>query len=222
MRPFSWAGMAAVCVVACSNQTLAADLGGRDGLKDGGFKPEQKPAIWQGLYVGATLGASSTIVNVDKAGNDRDLKGNRASFSGFAGYNFANGPWVWGVEADLARHGVDKKPVAVSGLGNLSGEHGLLGSARLRGGYAWNDVLFYGTAGIAFTNIAVKSSLGGKSEFSTGAVIGLGAEWAFDKAWTARIEGLAYGFGDTGTLAGTKRDVALGTSTLRLGVAHKF
>ena len=139
------------------------------------------------------------------------------------GYNFTNGPWVWGVEADISGHGFDKKkPKAVASLGNLTADDAPLGSLRLRGGYAWNSVLLYGTAGVAFTNIEVKSSLGGKADFNAGFVAGLGAEWAFDKNWTARVEGLAYAFGSDDTLAGAKREVGLGTSTLRLGIARRF
>lgn len=221
--------VASACVLAStSTPTAAADLGGApreargaQSLKDD--HAQSSPAIWQGFYAGLTLGAGSTVYNVDKVGTDRDLKSNGIGLGALAGYNFTNGPWVWGVEADIGGHGFDKKKTAtVVGVGTLTGDSGILGSARLRGGYAWNNVLLYGTAGLALTSLDVTSSLGGKSEFKTGFVAGVGVEWAFDKAWTARVEGLGYGFGSEDTLAGTKRDAALGTSTVRLGIARKF
>ncbi len=206
----------------------AADLGGASRQARGGPSlkddhPDASPGIWQGLYAGLTIGAASTVYNVDKVGTERDLKSDNVGLGAIAGYNFTNGPWVWGVEADIGGHGFDKKkPATIAGVGKLTGDSGILGSARLRGGYAWNNVLLYGTAGLALTSLDVTSSLGGKSEFKTGFVAGVGVEWAFDQAWTARIEGLGYAFGSEDTIAGAKRDAGLGTSTVRLGIARKF
>jgi outer membrane immunogenic protein len=216
--------VAAACVLSWSGPAVSADLGGKVPAPVPHYNQDQRPALWQGAYGGVHLGFSSSVLNVDKVGSDRDLKSNDIQIGGFVGYNFANaGPWVWGVEADLQGHGFDKKkPATVAGLGSFSSDQAALGSLRLRGGYAWNDVLLYGTAGVAFTNVEAKSSLGGKAEFTTGLALGLGAEWAFDKAWTARVEGIGYVFGSEDTLAGTKRDVGLGTSALRVGVARRF
>jgi outer membrane immunogenic protein len=218
--------VAAACVISWSSSAISADLGGRAAPAPvpSYTNQDQRPALWQGAYAGVNLGGSSSALNVDKVGSDRDLKSNDIQLGGFVGYNFTNAsPWVWGVEADLQGHGFDKKkPATVAGLGNLSSDNAALGSIRLRGGYAWNNVLLYGTAGVAFTNLEAKSSLGGKADFKAGLALGLGAEWAFDKAWTARLEGIGYVFGTEDTLAGTKRDVGLGTSTVRLGVARRF
>jgi outer membrane immunogenic protein len=217
--------VAAACVLSWSSPAVSADLGGKAPAPAPSYNTQdRRPALWQGAYAGVNLGFSSSVLNVDKVGSDRDLKTNDIQVGGFVGYNFANaGPWVWGVEADLQGHGFDKKkPATVAGLGSLSSDNAALGSVRLRGGYALNDVLLYGTAGVAFTHIEAKSSLGGKAEFSTGVALGLGAEWAFDKAWTARIEGIGYLFAAEDTLAGTKRDVGLGTSQVRVGVARRF
>jgi outer membrane immunogenic protein len=213
------------CIVAWSVPATAADLGRPKTLEPVENRDDRRPALWNGLYGGLTVGAMTSVLDVDKVGSDRDLKRTDAVPGVFVGYNFANnGPWLWGVEADLQSHGFDKKKsTAVAGLGNLSANEAALGSIRLRGGYTWSDVLFYGTAGLALSNVEATSSLGGKTNFKTGLAIGLGAEWAFDKAWTARIEGIGYGFGkDEVVLAGTKRDVGLGSSTLRLGVARRF
>jgi outer membrane immunogenic protein len=212
------------CVCAVTSTGFAADLGKPRSLQSSDVYEESRPAVWQGFYAGIMLGANGTALDVDKVGTTTDLKATKAGIGGFAGYNFANnGPWIWGVEADLQGHGFDsKKPKAVTGLGNVSGESALLGSLRLRGGYAWNNVLLYGTAGLAITDLEAKSSLGGKASFKTGLAFGLGAEWAFDKAWTARVEGIGYVFGSDDTLAGSKRETGLATSSIRFGLARKF
>jgi outer membrane immunogenic protein len=218
MNASSRFGIAAVCVLAHASAASAADLKGYNTALE-----DSRPALWQGLYGGITLGGNSTIIDVNKVGSDRDLKTQNASVGVLAGYNFTNGPWVWGGEIDLQGHGFDKKKsTAVAGLGNVSANSGALGSLRLRGGYAWNNMLLYGTAGLALTNIEAKSSLGGKADFKAGLVLGLGAEYAFDKAWIGRVEALAYGFGQDATLAGTKRDIGLGTSSVRAAIIRRF
>jgi outer membrane immunogenic protein len=220
------AGIAAACVLSWSSPAVSADLGGRAVPEpvSSYTNQDQRPALWQGAYGGVTLGYSSSGLDVDKVGSDLDLKSNNIQLGGFVGYNFTDaGPWVWGVEADLQGHGFDKKkPATVAGLGTLTSDNAALASVRLRGGYVWNDVLLYGTAGVALTNLEAKSSLGGTANFKAGLALGLGAEWAFDKAWTARVEGIGYVFATEDMLAGTKRDVGLGTSSVRVGVARRF
>jgi outer membrane immunogenic protein len=215
----------ALCLASWSIPANAADLGRPKSLDPVERRADRRPALWNGLYGGLTIGSMSSVLDVDKVGSDRDLKRTDVVPGGFVGYNFANnGPWIWGVEADIQSHGFDKKKsTALAGLGNLSANEAALGSVRLRGGYSWSDILFYGTAGLALSNVEATSSLGGKANFKTGIALGIGAEWAFDKSWTARIEGIGYGFGkEEVVLAGTKRDVGLGSSTVRLGVARRF
>jgi outer membrane immunogenic protein len=211
-----------VLVLAVSfGAALAADLGGS--IKDGEQNIDQVPGVWRGLYAGVTLGGGNAIIDVDNVGKDEEFSGSSFNAGIMAGYNFTNGPWLWGVEADVSGFDLGDKKKAVAGLGNLTADGGTIGSVRVRGGYVWNDVLLYGTAGVAFSDMNIQSSLGGKSEFDVGFVAGAGAEWAFDPKWTARIEGLAYGFGDEAdTFAGSKRDIGAGLATVRVGVARRF
>lgn len=225
----STAGMLACCTL--SQIANAADAPGSasarqlGSIKDSGAYGEPSPTSWQGLYLGLTLGYNGSGVDIKNVGgnNDTDLDSNAISIAPFIGYNFSHGPWVWGVEADLGGVGLDDKQ-QVAGLGTVSASTDWFGSMRLRGGYAWDRVLVYATAGIAFTELKVSSSLGGnESSWETGVAFGAGAEYALDNAWTARAEVLGYAFDDDEiTLAGAKRDIALGHGTARIGISRKF
>jgi outer membrane immunogenic protein len=227
MQHVKTAAVIANVVLALANpaSAIAADLGApsQRAKMTSASEVVTMPAIWRGFYAGATLGANATLFDVRNVGGDKDLSGQSAQLGLLAGYNFSNGPWVWGAEADLSGTGLGRdKTSTVAGLGTLTANGNALGSLRLRGGYAWNDVLLYGTAGLAFTNASFSSSLGGKTDFRTGLALGLGAEWAFDKNWTARVEGLAYAFGTKPDLAGAKCEAGFGTSTVRFGIARRF
>jgi outer membrane immunogenic protein len=221
--------LAQVLGAASAGPAGAADLGGKSapwgGMKDDGHAyAENAPALWQGLYLGVTLGATGSAADVKNIGtkDNADLDGGSVSIAPVIGYNFSNGPWVWGVEADINSAGFDETK-SITGLGTLSASADWYGSLRLRGGYAWDRLMIYGTAGIAFSDFEIKSSLGGKdSSLQTGLALGLGAEYAIDDRWTARAEALTYTFNDDVTLAGKKQDVDFGHATVRLGVTRKF
>jgi outer membrane immunogenic protein len=223
-------GALALAISGAAAPARAADLGGQGkaqwgGLKDnGGGYVERAPGLWQGLYLGATLGATGSAADIRNFGkkDDAELDGSSVSIAPVIGYNFSNGPWVWGVEADINGAGFDEKK-SITGLGTLSASADWYGSLRLRGGYAWDRLLIYGTAGVAFGDFEIKSSLGGKdSSVQTGLALGVGAEYAIDDKWTARAEALAYTFSDNVTLAGKKQDVDFGHGTVRLGLTRKF
>jgi outer membrane immunogenic protein len=214
---------AAAILCACLKPAQAADLGSGRKLAQSPSRAEHMAALWQGFHAGISLGATGTAVDLRGVGIDQESDDRSAKLGAFVRNNFVNGPWVWGVEADLSGHGIDKKKKAVPDLGDESSDQGSLGSVRLRVGDAWNNALLYGTAGLALSNLEVKSSLGGTSEIKAGLVFGLGADWAFDMNWTERVEAQAYGFGNNeGRLAGTNRETVTGTSTVRFGVARRF
>jgi outer membrane immunogenic protein len=195
----------------------AADLEGE------AITAENAPAVWQGLYAGVTVGADNAGFLVAREGEDAQLTQSSVGAGAFAGYNFGDGPFVWGVEADIGSIGFDDEKKSVDSLGDLSRDGTYVGSLRLRGGYAWDAVLLYATGGVAFTDLELKTSAGGTSDLSVGAVVGLGAEVAFADNWTARAEGLLYAFGDDDAeFAGERREIGAGVSTLRVGIVRKF
>jgi outer membrane immunogenic protein len=209
-------------VAACTLAAWPAVGAERGSIKDGSAR--NAPAIWQGLYLGLTVGAAGTGVDVDKFGkkDDLDLEDSSFAVAPVIGYNFSNGPWMWGVEADISSAGFEQKK-AIAGLGTLQASSDWFGSVRLRGGYAFDQVLVYGTAGLALADFDIKSSLGGKSSLvASGLAFGIGAEYAIDQNWAARVEGIAYTFEDDIKLAGANRDVSFGYSTLRAGLTRRF
>jgi outer membrane immunogenic protein len=221
-------GATAILLMSACGAASAADLGGyRRGAVDQpmpAMRDDGRPQLWQGFYAGVTGGIARSTADVKDFGTHSDLRAQFASVGGHVGYNIVNGPWLLGAEADVMSNGFFKnKYNSVPGVGDLGGTSGALGSLRVRGGYVVNNLLLYGTAGVAFTNVKVNSSLGGTAEFKTGLVAGLGVEYAFDKAWTARLEGLNYSFNDKNAdLAGITNDTKLTTSTVRLGLTRRF
>lgn len=217
--------LSTVGVIGCCALSPIAMAQKMGSIKDSVAYGDRVPTPWQGLYLGLTLGYNGAGVDIKDVGksNEADLDSNSISIAPIIGYNFSNGPWVWGIEADLEGVGFDDKK-SVAGLGTVSASADWFGSVRLRGGYAWDRVLIYATGGLAFTELKIESSLGGKeSSLETGLAFGAGVEYALDNAWTGRAEVLGYAFnGDDVALAGKKRDVDLGHGMARIGISRRF
>ncbi len=185
---------------------------------------------WVGPYLGITAGLTglgSTIEN-GAGGRDVNLDEGTGSIGIVGGYTFApfgkgkSGQWLIGAEADFQSFtGDESKTDAV--LGTVEMESNWLASTRVRAGYAWESVFIYGTTGIAFSDISVKSAGGKSDDINVGLALGLGAEMRFNEYWSGRLEGIAYGFGeDDRQIAGTKHDIGSGGATLRIGLTRRF
>lgn len=220
VRASLFATLVAGSLAASVRPATAADLGSPSG--DSG---ERYARSWQGGYLGAVIGSSA--LGVDIGGLARrdgaDLEDSAISGGVLAGYNFTGGPWVWGIEADVEFDGLETSK-RLAGLGTVDVEQGWQGSLRLRGGYAWDTLLLYATAGLAVTEVEFRSSLGGRDGLGmVSLVAGIGAEYAVSNDWRLRAEALAYGADNAGvTIAGREREVDFGHGSLRLGVAHRF
>ncbi|MEO3998717.1 outer membrane protein [Mesorhizobium sp. CAU 1732] len=106
-------------------------------------------ASWAGPYAGIQLGYGFNG-EVDGAGNTIDTDG----FMGgaFGGFNMQNGQFVYGVEADVNYSDVD------GGNAGIAARSRIDGSLRGRAGVAINDdVLIYGTAGVAAERLRVSA-----------------------------------------------------------------
>ena len=179
---------------------------------------------WSGFYAGVALGSSIGGADFENVGKKDELDIDDSGFtaSAIAGYNFTSNGWMLGVEADLTRLDFAKTS-AVAGLGSITQDAEWLGSVALRGGYAWDSVMIYGTAGLAASDYEVSSSLGGKADkLKAGLVLGIGTEFAIQEDWTARAEMLGYGFGGEGTFGGSDHDFAAVFGVARVGLTRKF
>lgn len=164
---------------------------------------------WGGFYIGDHTGvmfnetrirtrgnAPNTIANV--AANRRPARVRLEDDFSFttglqAGYNFQVGSFVFGPEVDLAYTGrVQDREIFVSGLGDVSvfrQEMDFFGTIRGRIGFtAFNNVLLYGTGGLAYAGIENRVGflrntdgafqfLGKKDEVAVGYAVGGGMEF---------------------------------------------
>jgi outer membrane immunogenic protein len=191
---------------------------------DGDYLQQEALRDWSGFYAGVALGGSIGGADFENIGkkDELDIDDGGYAASAIAGYNFTSNGWMLGVEADLTRMDISKTS-AVAGLGSVKQEADWLGSVVLRGGYAWDSLMIYGTAGLAASDYEVSSSIGGKADkLKAGLVLGVGAEFAIQENWTARAEMIGYGFGGEENFGGSNHDFATVFGVARVGLTHKF
>jgi outer membrane immunogenic protein len=164
---------------------------------------------WAGPYLGANVGYEWGSVN-----------NNPAKPSGFvggvqAGYNFQTGPWVFGVEGDIQAAGADDT------FAPWKFSNPWFGTLRGRAGYAFSNVLFYGTAGLAFGELRAQTFGWTESHTSAGWTIGAGAEVMFAPNWSAKLEYLYIDL-STSQFAITGVSNGYSASVVRAGVNYHF
>lgn len=166
---------------------------------------------WQGPYVGLNLGYQWGWVS-----------NNSAKPSGVAGgvqggYNWQRGAFVFGAETDLQASDAD----GVFAAWKFSNPW--FGTVRGRAGVAFNNVLLYGTLGLAYGTLQAQSIVSGLTESKTGLGFagGAGLEVALFQNWTARAEYLYVDFGDR-PYAITGANHGISSSFLRFGVNYRF
>ena len=164
---------------------------------------------WAGPYLGGNIGwAWGSVDN------------NLTKPSGFvggaqAGYNWQTGPWVFGIEGDLQVTG------ASDTFAPWKFSNPWFGTVRGRAGYALSNILFYGTAGLAFGEL--KGETFGLTETHTNAgwTVGVGAEFGLAQNWSAKLEYLYVDLNDSNfTITGAQNGYRFGL--VRAGVNYHF
>ena len=177
-------GAALIALAATANAAPAADVAPR-------LSPIRAYS-WQGPYVGANLGYQwgSTTKNP----TEPCLQ---------AGYNFQRGPFVLGLETDVQLSGAEDR------FAPWKFSNPWFGTLRGRAGYALNNILFYGTVGLAYGLLRAQSTVTGLSQARTdiGWMAGAGMEVALFGNWSTRAEYLYVDLNDgpysiTGATAG--------------------
>ena len=132
------------------------------------------------------------------------------------GYNWQTGPWVFGVEGDFQATG------ASDTFAPWKFSNPWFGTVRGRAGYAFNNVLFYGTAGLAFGEL--KGETFGLSETHTNAgwTAGVGAEFGLAPNWSAKIEYLYVDLADSNFVVTGGASNGYRFGTVRAGVNYHF
>lgn len=205
---------------------------------------------WNGAFVGVHAGYAWSNSEASISATDPASQGtlNSANYYGFdfselatdgdgflggvqAGYNFQRGIFVWGVEADISRTGIDEDvrrdrtqgintgqnvyPATVTDT--ASSQLDWFGTVRLRGGIVAGPKTFlYATGGLAYgrleqswgtsfdaPTVHYSSAIAGGSDSSwqAGWTIGGGGEFKLTDAVSLRAEYLYYDLADTSYLA---------------------
>jgi outer membrane immunogenic protein len=164
---------------------------------------------WTGLYAGLNLGyewGKVTNSSIDPSG---------VAGGGQIGYNWQIGQFVFGGETDIQASAADDT------FAPYKFSNPWFGTLRGRAGFAINNVLLYGTLGLAYGGL--KAQLGSVDESKTlvGWTGGVGMEVGFTPNWSAKVEYLYMDLGNRFyTLTGA--DNGLQASYLRLGVNYHF
>ena len=164
---------------------------------------------WARPYLGGNLGYAWGSV-------DR----NPTNPSGFAGgvqggYNRQTGQWVFGVEGDI------QATAAEDTFAPWKFSNPWFGTVRGRVGYALNNILFYGTGGLAFGELRGETFGLSESHTNAGWTAGAGAEFGFAENWSAKIEYLYIDLSTSNfTITGASNGYRFGV--VRAGVNYHF
>lgn len=189
-----------------------------------------------------TFNPSQTFAGADSSASVDGLLGGAQ-----IGYNYQVDTWVFGAEADYQAS--DLK-TSSSFLGSVAGpyyetsaELQSFGTVRGRIGYAIDNVLLYGTGGLAVgqakAGLSIQGGIPGdfsgtrfsqsESETMVGFAVGAGAEWAIASSnWSVKAEYLYTDFGKKtfdfnfgeGDTASSRGDVS--ASIVRAGLNYRF
>jgi len=165
---------------------------------------------WAGPYLGGTLGYEWG-----------EVSRNPTKPSGFvggvtAGYNWQlNSPWVFGIEGDIQGTGADDT------FAPWKFSNPWFGTVRGRAGYAFSNILVYGTAGLAFGELRGQTFGLTETHTTAGWTAGLGAEVGFAPHWSAKIEYLYVDLSDS-AFAITGVSNGYRSNMIRAGVNYHF
>ena len=131
---------------------------------------------WAGPYLGGNIGYAWGSVDNNPT--------NPSGFAGGiqAGYNWQTGPWVFGAEGDIQVTGAEQT------FAPWKFSNPWFGTLRGRVGYALNNVMFFGTGGIAFGELRANTFGLSESHTNAGWTVGVGAEMGFAQNWSAKVE----------------------------------
>lgn len=190
---------------------------------------------WTGFYLGGNVGWGW-------ASGDGDLRlsGVPGTFSGSgdgflggiqAGYNWQNGPWVFGIETDFQGSAGDGTLSGIAGGNTLvtDAKTPWFGTIRGRVGYAFDRALWYVTGGALYGKSEFDGVVSGFGPFSSSETfwtwtVGGGLEWAVADRWTAKLEYLYAGTANDAPSipTGAIDDGSSDTHIVRAGLNYRF
>jgi outer membrane immunogenic protein len=164
---------------------------------------------WAGPYIGGNVGYQFG-----------DISNNGAEPSGFnggiqGGYNWQYGQFVFGAEADIQASG------ASDTFAPWKFSNPWFGTLRGRAGFAMNNILIYGTGGLAFGSVRAEALNLTETHSAAGWTLGVGAEIGITQNWSAKAEYLYVNLNDN-QFALTGLPNGYQFSVVRLGVNYRF
>jgi outer membrane immunogenic protein len=176
---------------------------------------------WSGPYLGGNLGGARVQSGITLSDPLGDFEHGTVSASGVAGggqagYNWVTSNWLFGFEADVVGSGLSATTTTTSApifgpeVVNWKERVDAFGTARGRVGLAWNNWLFYGTGGYAWSavkftrtqlvegvltppaGVALETNFPIRSGWAAGG----GVEWGIMRSWAARVEYLHIDLGN--------------------------
>jgi outer membrane immunogenic protein len=211
------------------------------------YYPVSPPINWGGVYIGLNggYGFGQSVWN-NSFGSSGEFAVDGGVFGGTLGINYAGfGDWVLlGFEGDFDWSGTNGS----GGCATIGGPNALLGvnptcatridwlsTFRFRAGYTWSHFLFYATAGGAAGDFRISTEPSGAGHNPTpplGWTAGVGVEYLFTDAISAKIEYLYVNLGTIGCPQGalcsidnpnaSNGSVSFTENLIRAGVNYKF
>jgi opacity protein-like surface antigen len=243
MRRLSIALIAAASTIALTQSASAADLPAKAPV----YTPVAAPLYnWTGPYVGIAGGvvwghSKQTDPGVPCDFFDTCLAEADGSYAptggiigGTLGYNWQQGPWVFGVEGDYSWADVSGNSQTCGAATPSPHACGTklesLGTLRGRIGYAMGATgnwLPYVTGGLAVGELKAWDDLfpSSGSDFRAGWTVGAGLEVGFERNWTWKLE---YLYVDLGShqmfdiVPGVPETVSFTANIVRAGINYKF
>lgn len=237
MKKFLLAG---VMLISASTAAVAADM----------EAPLPTAYDWTGFYLGLNAGVAWNNSDVDFDsdiagpfdGLASNIEGDQTVFTGGveAGYNWQMDSIVFGVEADFNYIGFDESENFDDGAGNTANfdfEADWFGTVRGRIGFAADNLLIYGTGGLAYGHAEIDGTVtdgvntlsGDDSSVNWGWTIGAGMQYAFNENWILGAEYLYVDLGHpdfdldcTGACGNFDNDVDVAFSVVRAKLDFRF
>jgi outer membrane immunogenic protein len=227
--------VSALLIAAPFSAAIAADMAVK-------APPAPVPAAaynWTGFYLGVeggyAWGSSVQFFTAPPPGGST----NRYNINGWEGggtlgYNWQIQQWVLGIETDFSGSQINGSTgtTATYSCGTTCATTvNDFGTLRGRLGYAWNNVLLYGTGGWAYGGIASNLDGGTATNWRNGWVAGAGAEYGFAPHWSAKLEWIYLNFNSfqwtnatnaNFTCTGLNCSTDAKFSVIRAGVNYRF
>lgn len=216
----------ALGAVLVSSNTFAADYNSYQ-TPSSPFSGTSAAYDWSGFYAGVSAGYSWGDANLTRGGAAiPGVDVNPAGLTGGvqAGVNFDMGGFVVGAETDINLSGVSGN-YSFGGT-TYTSKIDYYGSFRGRVGAAFENVMPYLTAGLAYAGNTTTANTGvattTDSKFHLGYQIGAGVEVAITDAVSVKGEYLYTGLNKQEYNLGPQADNDISFHTVRIGLNYKF